>query len=200
MGSCLSTIRVALKGTSVNEKSSVNHVPVELSTIQKGPRVSVSALVITGKGTACTIDAIEFEHCYFEIVVKAPGKFAVGVALASTDPEKDLGKMLGDNKQSWGLKSDMLAAIPDVGDVIGVSVDQSSSPKLSFSLNGLPLGDLYDVPRPRTELKISGGRLFPAASVDKGASVEFHFRDSSLKYPPPLGYQTLIAVRDVVIC
>jgi hypothetical protein len=156
--------------------------------------------VIYGKGTALASDAIEFDRIYFEIQVKTTGKFAVGLAQPAPAErlKKELDKIVGDNKTSWGLRSDMLAATPEAQDVIGVFVDQSASPKMSFSLNGLSLGDLYDVPRPQSDMKIGGGQLFPAASVDKGASVEFHFTEPSFKYPPPAGYQTVIAVRDMI--
>jgi hypothetical protein len=198
MGPCLSTIRSVVHSSAVkSEQSTKPSPPVLVSMSQKGPNVRVSSLVISGKGAACATDAIEFDRIYFEVVLKSPGRFGVGVSQQVTDPSAVFDKEIGDNKISWATKSDMLAATPEVGDVIGVFYDQSESPKMSFSLNGKPLGDLYDVPKPRSEIKIKGGRVYPAAYVD-GASLEFRFRDGTFAFPPPKLYQTVISVREMI--
>ena len=198
MGGCLRIAKAMCTSGKVNHG---RYRQVELSNENRGVYAHIdNGKIITGRGAAMATDPIEADQVYFELKVRTSGSFAVGVGLKTPYPSKDLDREICDNKTSYGLKSDMLAAVPEPGDIIGVYFDQRTTPRLSFSLNGLPLSDLYDVPKPGSELKLKPGQLYPIVYVNRGAMVEVNFNEDLWEHPPDSrkGYKELLAVQSVM--
>jgi hypothetical protein len=198
MGGCLQVAKSLCRTGKLKE---TNSRPVGLSSENRGVHAHVeNGRILSGRGAAMATDPIESDRVYFELKLKSAGAFAIGVGLKTTNPPKDLDREICDNKFTYGLKADMLAAVPEAGDVIGVLFDQRTTPKMSFSLNGLPLSDLYDVPRPGSELKLKPGQLYPVAYVNRGAMVEINFSEKLWEHPPDprQGYKELLAMQSMM--
>ena len=186
MGGCLRVSKNLYKSGAVKTDSASPPQRAKLSHELRGIHTHIaSGRVLSGRGAACTCEPITRRRVYFEIRLRSQGAFAVGVTIRPEKPQRTLDREICDNKGSFGLKSDMLAAVPEPGDTIGVFIDSTSgSTKLSFSLNGLPLSDLYDAPRPMSGISIPDEPLFPVVYVNRGAMVEAMFQSQQWKYPP----------------
>jgi len=202
MGGCLRVSRGLYKGGQV--KNGTIPKSSALSEELRGMHTHIgSGRVLSGRGAGCSCDPLARDRVYFEVRVRSRGSFAVGLTTRPQNPQRDLDREIGDIKTFFGLKSEMLAAVPEPGDVVGVFVDSSSSaPRISFALNGLPLSDLYDIPRPMSELKIPKEPLFPVIYVNRGGMVEASFKTRHWAYPPSdqSGYQEhVVMVQDLAI-
>lgn len=183
---CYRACKSLIKGGG--EVKDVVFQPPTLSNDWKGPNAKVDyGRILSGRGAVLGTEAISPQGLYYEVKVRTPGSFACGIMEFPNDPSKDLDRAVCDNKKSFGLKSDILAADTLAGDVLGVYVEMSESgPHLSFALNGLPLSDLYDVPKPGSSMKIPVAAYYPVCYVKEGAMVEVSFEERHWKYPPDL--------------
>lgn len=165
---------------------------VKASSKQKGRTVVVRGLEVSGAGSALATDAVEFDKVYFEVVVKATGKFSVGVGPVKEDPAEELCQDWSDLPNSIAIhSSDLDVLAKDF--VIGVFFDQSlGPPKLSFCVNGTPLKD------PHKQVSPVQGRMYPACFVSEGAVLQFRFLEEDLAYKPPAGFQVVVPVQDML--
>jgi hypothetical protein len=199
MGPCISFFQsLLLSSSSVQSKAQKRLVL--LSNSQKGAEVVTSAWQVKGSGVALATSAVEQDRAYFEAIVRkldnAQAAFAVGVARQSDEPDKAFAGTLGScGEPGWGLSSARVEC--KAGDVVGVYIDQSSVPRLSFSLNGQPLGPQFDVPGSKQDEPIRG-QIYPAVHV-KNCALELVFDEGMLKHLAPNdAFKPIIVVRDML--
>jgi hypothetical protein len=168
---------------------------VSLSSV-KGPGVVVSA-PNTVVGTGCVLGNSQLlqNRTYWEVhILSLPpsSSFCVGVTANSKD---ELASPLTSRPSSFALSSthpSILSLQP--GDVIGLYYDLSGvKTLLGFSING----------RREDAFTVSGvkGDVYPAISVDGGASVKAVFDQASFKYGDTLkgtSFEAPIRVRSVM--
>jgi hypothetical protein len=186
MGGCIRIARHLTRSGKLKGSEQPQVRRPQLSTDLHGPNANISQRVLSGRGAVLGTLDITQDDGYLEIVVRAEGYFEVGITPMPKDPSKDLNRKVCDNKTSFGLTSDMLAAVPRPGDVIGVYFERENGfIRLSFTLNGLPLGDMYDIPKPGSNTKITGDEhYYPVFYVAKGAMIEVNMCEDQWKYSP----------------
>mmetsp|Transcript_7750 Transcript_7750/g.17973 ORF Transcript_7750/g.17973 Transcript_7750/m.17973 type:complete len:184 (+) Transcript_7750:48-599(+) len=148
-----------------------------------GPECIVDGLRVNGKGSALAGASLMQDRAYWEIKVCGKGPFAFGVARRQVHKLPSLGY----DENSWALRSDQFDL--QNGDILGCAFDQGDVPtQLRFYHNGVYLES--------NTIKGIRGEVYPAVSVEDGASLEAQFDgESGFAYPPPAGFSGVMASR-----
>jgi hypothetical protein len=193
-------------GGSSSSVSTKTKRSVVLSSAQRSGHVVSpnNPNLVRGEGCVLATSSCEQDLCCFEVKIVELGDFSVGVARQSQDPVNEFkARHLGTTgSPGWGLSTAKLesAGRPFApGDVIGVFVDQTSAPKLSFTVNGKQLGPEFSLPGRLVKAEEIRGQLYPAGSVSNGAVLEFVFEETKFKHISPQdSFKAIIPVREML--
>lgn len=203
MGCCLSCCLKSSKDKKLSEMSEIGSDSCEQISANlcklglRGKDVkqinSEDGIGLEGTGTAVGSCPIECDSGYFEVVIgdKNPSDVLVGVKRYNPKKNPNLDKQLSEQDPdfpSWYFSGKIL----EPGDVVGIYWDQTDSPALEFSVNGVeyPNASVNRI-RPSTN-------IYAAVSLNN-SSCTIIFNEKNFRYKPKARKYSMIICASALI-